>query len=109
MIVPPLAVSTRIGLLEKVSYRVASGADDVLGVAGQLWRSAKDAEFPGLGMGNNVGSARVRRAWAALVRGLHSAAVVSSFFARFLQMSLRGLRGALLLGWHVKMATTSSV
>jgi len=41
--------------------------------------------------------------------GFHSVAVVESFFARFLPMSLRGLRGALLLGWHVKMATTSSV
>lgn len=50
---------------------IAAGADDMLRPGWVLWCQSQDAEFPGLGMGNDVGSARVRRAWLPLVQGFH--------------------------------------
>lgn len=96
--------------MEEMRHGVAAGTDDVFRASRVLPGQSQDGEFPGLGMGNDVRSARVRRAGvsATMMKWVHSAAAVASFLLRFLPMSLRGLRGALDLGVHVRMATISS-
>ena len=68
--------------------RIAAGADDMFRVAGQLWSATKDGEFPGLGVGDDVGSALVRRVRirAALVLAHRLHISISTDFTDFIHL-----------------------
>src|ERR1035437_3318427 len=94
-----------------MSYGVSLSAHDVLRPSEPLRGQPEDFEIAPRRAGGHNRCARWRRvrSFLALVGCAHRTAGVASFLARFLPMSLRGLRGDFDFGWQVRMATISSV